>query len=155
MDWPERGAVAAICLVGGASLLRTYAQASTSERARWRVLATYNNAYLPLFMRLSFVLAPLYATAIISFGLLAVLPRLWAAWLSILPFACLLAAFVLSYRVPQPLAPSWMRSETMSGHVLNATPDRVDWLMLWVVVPVMVAGLLALPVLIVVFHGAG
>lgn len=105
----------------------------------------------PVFIRLAIPLAPLWASASLGFALLVLLPRPVAQWLVLLVLLPIEAAFVLAYRCPPSLLPRWLRDEIEAGITPRAKPDWGDWLLFLVVVPLMVLGDMALPILILFY----
>jgi hypothetical protein len=80
------------------------------------------------------------------------LPRPLGQWVAAASLAVAYFAFALSYRVPAPFLPDWLRSDIEMGSVPVARPDKGDWLIFALATPF---GILALPaaiVSIVVFH---
>jgi hypothetical protein len=129
--------------------LRWWADRSELGRARARQL--YSNHMLLFHMRASITTAPIIGTGLILLGILAMLPKLLAAWLSIPAILLGVGGLLLTYRVPQRLVPRWMREEQEAGRLEVARPDRLDWLVFWVLLPLVVIGPFAIVALIVVY----
>ena len=109
--------------------------AGRDEWVRSRMLKMYAQDS-PLFFRNVMSLAPLWGAGALVFGLPFLLPKPWAAFLAKFGLAITLLAFVLSYRVPAPLMPGWLRDEMDADRVAVARPDRMDWALFWLVAPV-------------------
>ena len=83
------------------------------------------------------------------FAATALLPVGLARWLGLPALALGEVAFLLSYRVPAPFTPRWLRDEIDRGDTPVARPDRIDWLLFWFVLPVIVLGDIAGPILVI------
>jgi hypothetical protein len=81
----------------------------------------------------------------------AVLPRDVAVWVLLIAIDVSAAALALSYRVPQPLMPRWLREEISSGRTAVARPDRVDWILLWGVLLLFAIGNVSGVILIIAY----
>lgn len=103
-----------------------------------RVRLAYRGLYAsnwPIWLRNALPLAPMWSAGVFLFASLVLLPVRVAQWTSLPAFGLCVAAFVLSYRVPLPFLPGWMRQEIRDGIVVAARPDRADWVLFWLVVP--------------------
>jgi hypothetical protein len=60
-------------------------------------------------------------------------------------------ALALSYRVPQALMPRWLREEISERLTPVASPDRLDWVLLWAALLLFVVGNIAGVILIVAY----
>ena len=114
---------------------------------------TYCDESLPMMLRNAAAVMPLWATSWFFIGLLLFLPRWLAVWVVVFALVVMEIAFVLSYRVPAPFLPRWLRDEIEQGITPVARPDRMDWLLFAMVVALSIAGDISLVILIVVFHG--
>ena len=123
-----------------------------SQRIRGNLRRTYSNEASPQWLRNALPLVPIWAPASFMMGLLALTPRSAALILLVPVFALIEVGLVLAYRVPAPFLPGWLRDEIKRGVTPVARPDRLDWLLFWVVFPVMIGGDFAL-ILYVAFHG--
>jgi hypothetical protein len=114
-----------------------------SERGRIGLKSVYTST-LPLWFRNLFA-APVAAVGLIPalFALLFVLPRVVAAWTTVPIMVLCLVSLVLSYRVPAPWLPRWLREEISSGTVPVARPDAMDWAIFGLFGPIFLAGAVA------------
>jgi hypothetical protein len=124
---------------------------------RWREWhrRQYTDDRLPLLLRRSASLVPLASPAMLILFSPVFLPREAAAWLSVPLFALLLIAFVLPYLRPKALLAPWLRQEIEAGITPLARPDRGDWLLFAVVVPLFVVCMVLLPPFILIYGVAG
>jgi hypothetical protein len=133
--------------VGTATMVFFRLDAERSERRRKRLRSTYSRDS-PIWIRNGFPLLPLWAPGLLLFSLAAILPR-QLALLPIYPALILIeVAFVLSYRVPAPFIPGWLRDEIVRGVTPVARPDRLDWILFWLVLPVIILGDIGFPILV-------
>ena len=100
-----------------------------------------------IWLRNSIALYPVWAIGSLLFGFSVLLPRSLAQWALIVPLDLVAAAFFLSYRVPAPFLPGWLREEIRAGITPVARPDRFDWLLFWIVMPAIILGSISLPLL--------
>ena len=133
---------------GSAFLVLFRLVADRSSRARVGARSYYGQN-LPIFMRNFLALVPLWSAGGLIFGSLLLLPVGLARWVSLPALACIEAAFLLSYRVPAPYMPRWLRDEIDRGATAVARPDRMDWVLFWLVLPVIVLGDIAGPILVI------
>lgn len=111
-------------------------------------LSMYANQAYPMFVRNGPALAPLYSVAWVVIAVAVIAPPSIGPWISILWFAIVELAVVLSYRVPAPFLPRWMLEEISAGRVEVARPDRQDRSLLrWFLIMVTAAEL-AIPIVI-------
>jgi hypothetical protein len=89
------------------------------------------------------------ALCTLLFGISAVLPRPYGAVVATVAIVIASVAFIVSYRVPPPFMPRWMREEIEDGRLELVRPEGIDWLQFWIVVPLIVFGTFALIYLIV------
>lgn len=136
----------------GMGILAMRWYADTSERGREIARRLYLDQDWLLFVRTFVPMAPLIAASSFVFAIGAVVPNLAQAWLFIPAVILASTAFVLSYRVPPPLAPNWMREEFASGRLAPQRPGTADWILFWIVLPFIVFGPIAIAVLIVAFN---
>jgi hypothetical protein len=114
----------------------------------------YSNSSLTLAVRNLPALAPIWVGMLLAYSTAVLVPRPTALWLVLVAFLLGTAAFILSYRVPAPLLPAWLREEVEAGRTLVATPTTSDWLLFWIVVPLAVLAIVSVPLLIFVFQGS-
>lgn len=108
------------------------------ERGRRLTREMYTNASYPHYMRVGILVTPLGALSALLFGISGQLPRAFGA--AALTTAIVVAgiAFMISYRVPPPFMPGWMREEIEDGRLELVRPEGIDWLQFWIVVPFIV-----------------
>jgi hypothetical protein len=142
-----------LLVFGGAGIgilaMRWYAD--TSERGRDIARRLYLDQNRLLFVRAFVPVAPLIAASAFVFAIGAAVPNLAQAWLFIPAVILASIAFLMSYRVPPPLAPNWMREELDDGRLAPQRPGMADWILFWIVLPFIVLGPIAIAVLIVAF----
>ena len=107
----------------------------------------------PIWVRNALAVAPIYGIALLAAAPLTIAPRTVAQVGSLPVIALIEIAFFLSYRSPPPFTPSWIIADIRMGHLQLARPDRMDWVLFWLVLPFGIAGLIALPILMAA--GAG
>jgi hypothetical protein len=93
----------------------------------------------------------LWGVAAILMGAGIALPKLVGAWLWVPALVLFTAGFLLAYRVPPPFRPRWMREEQEDGRLDLARPDKMDWVLFWIVLPFALLGPVAIVLLIVVY----
>jgi hypothetical protein len=125
--------------------------ADRTERGRKRVRAAYSQD-APIWLRQVTPLTPLWAPAAGLFSLPFILPMPLALVPLIPALALIQAAFLLSYRVPAYFVPGWLQDEIAHGVTDSARPDRADWLLFWIVLPVALIADLALTIMLVGFR---
>ena len=130
-------------------VLRAYAERSERGRNTFRRMYTENR--YPQSVRAAISLAPIWFVATALLSVSAVLPRNEAVWVLLIAIDVTAAALALSYRVPQPLTPRWLREEISSGRTAVARPDRVDWILLWCVLLLFAIGNVSGVILIVAY----
>jgi hypothetical protein len=139
---------ALLFVAGGILLLVFRLWADRLESGRVNFRRAYTNDALPHVFRVGPApLAPLAAAFSILFGSIALLPRSIAVWLAVPVLFLALLTFALCYRVPPPLMPAWMRAEIEDGTLPLSRPDALDWLLFWLVAPLLAAATVALVVL--------
>jgi hypothetical protein len=113
----------------------------------------YGNQNALIFMRNLIATAAVLAGSawLMAFALL--LPRPLGAWTAAPAVWLVALAVALSYRAPAPFLPAWLRSDIDSGVVSVARPSRTDWVLFWMVVPLLLVGPLALVALTLVPGG--
>ena len=129
--------------------------ASHSERGQATARRLYSSKSQFIWIRNGIALVPLWAPASLLLGGVALLPRTLGAWLSVPVITLAAVSFALSYRVPAPFLPSWLRDEIDRGTTPVARPTGGDWLVFWVVAPIGVLGIVSIVALVLVFHKAG
>jgi hypothetical protein len=138
----------------GLGMIAVRAWADRSERGREAVRQFYINGAILHTVRGWIAMVPLLAPALILIGVGVFLPRSLGIWVTVPASALFGIAFVLSYQVPPPLAPRWMREELNEGRLQLMRPDKLDWLIFWIALPFVLLAPIGLIVLIVVY-GAG
>ena len=133
----------------GLLVLRAYAEHSWRGRNTFRRM--YANERFPQWVRATISLAPVWFVAMALLSVSAVLPRNVAVWVLLIAIDVSATALALSYRVPQPLMPTWLREEIASGRTAVARPDRVDWILLWGVLLLFAIGNVSGVILIVAY----
>ena len=133
----------------GLLVLRAYAEHSRRGRSTFRRM--YANERFPQWVRATISLAPVWFVAMALLSVSAVLPRNVAVWVMLIAIDVGAAALALSYRVPQPLMPRWLREEVSEGRTKVARPDRLDWILLWPVLCLFAIGNVAGVILIVAY----
>lgn len=125
-----------------------------SRRAETGLFARriYVRESMPIFVR-NVGLMPIWGTGLLMGASLVLLPRWLAQWATIPMLVVVLVAFMLSYRVPAPFLPRWLRDEIEQGVTPVARPDFGDWLLFAAAVALAVIGIPAGVILIVVFGG--
>lgn len=121
------GALAFATLVASIALLswkRTRTKAAAIAFARM-----YERRSLPIFARNWIGLMWLWALAALLGATAVVVPRWLGQWLAVLIMGVAYAAFALSYRVPAPFLPGWLREDIETGRTSVARPDVGDWLL--------------------------
>jgi hypothetical protein len=124
-----------------------------SERGRRILRGTYTNPYQPLVWRAWVGTIPPMVLAFVAMAAIALLPRGLAPWMVIGAIDLESLAIVLSYRVPQPFLPAFLREEISTGVTALARPTRTDWVILGLYVPLAIVGNIAWLLLVVVNHG--
>ncbi len=133
-----------------AALIRIYPMRSARGRNFARRLYT-NESNLEAH-RNFIALAPLWVTMCALFAVAVVIPRWAAQWILVPALAVGFISFLVSYRVPAPFLPRWIREEIVQGITRVARPTRGDWLIFWLVFPIGVLALISAVLLIVVFR---
>jgi hypothetical protein len=149
---PDRGVQVALAFFGASVLLIVFRiYATRSDRGRILARQTFTNrGTIPVFRNVV-PLAPVLALGSGLLGAAVLLPRSVGPWLAIPAMFALGIAFLLSYRVPPPFLPSWMRDEIDRGELDAPRPDALDWALFWIVLPFVVLGPISIGVLIVVY----
>jgi hypothetical protein len=75
--------------------------------------------------------APFYVVASVSLGLAAIVPGWAAPWMAAVGVGMIPIATHLSYRVPAPGLPAWLREDIAAGLVEPARPDFLDRATFW------------------------
>jgi hypothetical protein len=96
--------------------------------------ANYTNSRIPVALRNSVAFAPIYALAGLFLASTAVAPPSLVPWLALASFLSFEIGFVISYRVPAPFLPTWMKREIAEGTLEPARPNRWDRPLLWILV---------------------
>lgn len=122
-----------------------------AKRRNFRRL--YVDDRFPLLLRNTIAVAPLTALGMLSLGSLVLLPRWLAAWLALPALSVIALAVVLSYRVPAPFLPRWLRDEIEQGITPVARPDLGDRVILALILTIFVLGNISGLIYLVVFHG--
>jgi hypothetical protein len=135
----------------GVGLLALRAWADRSERGRQAARDMYTGGGFLYPIRNMVATGPLWASFCILLGVASVLPKQIGAWLWVPALAFLAAGFILAYRVPPPFRPRWMREEQEDGRLELARPDKLDWVLFWIVLPFALGGPIAIVALIVVY----
>jgi hypothetical protein len=149
---PDRGVQAALAFVGaGVFLLVMRVYTTRSERGRTLARQTFATAGTIQVFRNVVPMAPILALGAVLIGAGVLLPRSVGPWLAIPGLLALGTAFLLSYRVPPPFLPSWMRDEIDRGELDPPRPGALDWVLFWMVLPFVVLGPISVAVLIVVY----
>jgi hypothetical protein len=130
-------------------LLRAYGE--QSERGRAATRRIYANANLWQGLRGSIALAPVWFVGSLLLAIAGIFPRFPGAILGMAAIDICGLAFFLSYRVPQPMMPRWLADDIHQGTTQLAEPDRLDWILFWLVLLVGVIGNVALVLLLTVF----
>jgi hypothetical protein len=138
----------------GLVLLLVGPYTSRSERARIIARRLYSQEGTLHVVRNLVTVAPVAGIAAITIAVSLVPPRHIGVWLLLPAVLLASAAFLLSYQVPPVLAPHWMRREIDDGRLVAIRPGRIDWLLFWTVLPVIVLSPIALVLLIAVFGAA-
>lgn len=113
-----------------ASLVTRWLARSPSTSGHIR--ENYVNSWIPLALRNSVALAPLYALAsLFTSASLAMSPTI-NLWLVLAALLCFEIGVVMSYRVPAPFLPGWMKREIAEGSLEAARPNRLDRPLLWI-----------------------
>lgn len=147
MSYPDPSN-ATLPLAAAAWFLLEWLLGHRSARVRRAVRFVYTWESSPLFMRNGPGVAPVAAAAALLWAVAAVAPSWWLGrWSFAAGLVLVGLAFALAYRVPPPFLPAWLRDEIAQGAVPLARPDRVDWTLFWVAVPVFVLGIIGLAVL--------
>jgi hypothetical protein len=119
-----------------------------AERGRRIARQRYENAAAPIFMRHAWALSPGWAVASLLFGLALLIPPADGRLVALLAVDLAGTAFFMAYQNPELLAPHWLRGEIQRGAAQIATPDRLDWLAFWIVLPIVVFGNISVLLLI-------
>jgi hypothetical protein len=122
-----------------------------NERGRATLRQVYTNGFLIFPFRQAVAIGPLWGVAAILMGAGIALPKLVGAWLWVPALVLFTAGFLLAYRVPPPFRPRWMREEQEDGRLDLARPDKMDWVLFWIVLPFALLGPVAIVLLIVVY----
>ena len=117
---------------------------NATSRGRDRALGLYTSRSSPIWIRNCIALGPVWAVVAGLAFLVTIAPAEAARWLLATTVVVGLAAFAVSYRVPPPFLPSWLREEIEGGGFGMARPYRTDWLLFWLVVPFGVIGAAAI-----------
>jgi hypothetical protein len=131
------------CCAASGPVARYYSD--RSERARRVVRGIYTNTASSIWLRNSVPISPIWGPPTLLLASLALLPRSIAAWGLLPVFGAYAIAFVAAYRVPAPLMPGWLAQEIASGKTLVARPDRGDWILLCVALPVVIGAMICVP----------
>jgi hypothetical protein len=134
-------------LLGPAILMGIRLGTERSEELRARMLLVYMRDG-PIMLRNVMPLAPVWAAGSAMIGLPFILPLPWPAYLAGLGLPVAGLAFALSYRVPAPLMPGWLKTEVESGRIAVARPDRWDWTLFWLTVPLGFVGVICWYILV-------
>lgn len=126
--------------------------AGRSEHAHSNARRMCTDPRVPMFLRNYISLSPIWAMGLLLGGTLLLVPRDLGVWLFVPVIGLFAASFTLSYRVPAPFQPGWLREEIERGTTPVARPDRMDWLLYWLVVPMAILADSVL-ILILVFDG--
>ncbi len=117
-------------------------------------LAMYRKESSPIWWRNLAGLIPVWTVAALLFTAAALLPRWAGQWLALATIVVAAIAFGLSYRVPAPFLPRWIRREIDMGRVGVARPDKGDWFLFVMVMSVAVIGIPSVILLVLVFHAS-
>jgi hypothetical protein len=143
----------AALFIGGALLtLAVWLLSLRFPRYRQPIRSVYSNGALPIWVRNGFAMVPLWSLFGMLFGSFAFLPLGLVKWVLVPIVDVGLLAFVLAYRSPPPLFPRWLAAEVREGRTLIARARVSEWVFFWVIVPIMILGNIAIPLLIFVFH---
>jgi hypothetical protein len=135
---------------GVAGAFVSWRRLSPEHGAFLRVM--YENRTAPIWLRNQVAMVPLWTIGSLLLGGAGLLPRLAAQWVALAAVVVATIAFGLSYRVPAPLLPTWLRQDIRQGRVEVASPDRGDWLLFVMAMAVAALGIPSVILLIVVFH---
>lgn len=127
--------------------LRVFAE--RFERGRRLTRDMYTNASFPHYVRVGMAVAPLIALSALLLGISVLLARPYGAVVGTIAIVIAGISFMISYRVPPPFMPGWMREEIEDGRLELVRPEGIDWLQFWIVVPIILFGSISLIILIV------
>lgn len=134
---------ALIAILAAVGLVAVPFVAPRSETVRRATRVQLQNRALPISLRCSLALSPLFGGCL---GILAVgliVPPWAAAWVLLLNLICGGALFAVSYRPPTWLLPQWLRQEIERGQTALPRPRTSDWLLLVLVGLLWVGGILS------------
>lgn len=121
------GAPAFAIVVGGIALFSW--RTTRTKAAAISFVRMYERRSLPIFARNRLGLMWLWALAALLGATAVVVPRWLGQWVAVLIIGVAYVAFALSYRVPAPFLPGWLKEEIETGRTPVARPDIGDWLL--------------------------
>jgi hypothetical protein len=124
------------CVSGLGVAYRLYS--TRSQRGRRAVRTLYASQGALIWMRNAVSLVPLLAPATLLLGLGSLLPRSFGELLSAPALALVGLSLALSYRVPPPFLPTWLRDEIDRGVTQVSRPTSQDWMVFWLLIPLLI-----------------
>jgi hypothetical protein len=129
----NRTFVVAFFLLAAIAALVTRWLARSPETSGY-LRANYTDSRIPLALRNSLAFAPIYALAALFLAGTALAPPSLVPWLALAAFLGFEIGFVISYRVPAPFLPTWMKRQIAEGSLEPARPNRWDRPLFWILV---------------------
>jgi hypothetical protein len=139
----------AFLVCAGAGLFWVILRIDPSQRGRVR--RVYCGRSLGILFSNSVAVSPFWIAVSWLFAAVVVVPRPLGFLLAVLGGGAGVLGIALSYRVPAPFLPGWLRSEIDAGLIDVARPSRWDWVTFWLLIPLMTSGLVALVALSILY----
>jgi hypothetical protein len=134
--------------IAGISMFGLWIGSGRRERNREAARSLYRESSFPIWWRNGLGVAPLVGTGMLLFACALLVPRELGAWVLLAGVLLIGLGIALGYRVPAPFLPGWLREEIARGETPVARPSRGDWVLFWLVGPLLVCGIAAIIVLI-------
>ncbi len=115
-----------------ASLVTRWLARSPNTSGRLR--ENYTNSSMPLALRNTVAMAPIHALGGLLLAGTLVAPPALVGWLALASFLSFEIGLLMSYKVPAPLLPTWMKREIAEGTLEPARPNRWDRPLFWICV---------------------
>lgn len=136
----------------GLLLLARLAAEKTAFGRTWARTVYAEPSGLPYFLRMAPASSPIVAAWVLVIALGLVLTPAIGRPVGVAGMTLVLVTFLIGYRCPPPLLPGWMRREIEAGTMPLARPDRIDWVLFWVVAPMAVLMPIGGLILLIVEH---